>query len=474
LKSKELTLNEEFELISKELLAHFSCSSLEELARKTGFLQRKSKLKPQDFVSLCTFLNSFSGERTLAQLCSTLDASRHVSMSTEGLNQRFNQSGAELLKEIFTRLLHSKLQANLSLPNQYDLDFYRIRILDSTSWDLQSEYIDAYKGSNGSGLKCQLEYELIKGEILHLDIKNGIENDSKYGKSLLETVKANDLLLRDLGYFSLKDLAKINGKEAFYISRLKSNVRVYRKSNQLEYFKNGKVKENSRFKELNLDDIIDQMKEGEIKEFTHVYMGQQKEYHHPRLIIYKMTDEQLEKRKLKNQKIEKKKGVTQSRRTKKNQVINLYITNIPYQCVENKAIHDLYSLRWQIEILFKTWKSLFHINQIKKMKIERFECHLYGTLISLLLSSTFVFKMREVLYRKKKRQISEYKAMSIIKEYLTVIHEALIDRTKNLKEILKQIYKMIQKNGQKSKRYEKKTVFDILGIIYERNGKLAA
>ncbi|KYD25168.1 hypothetical protein B4113_2019 [Geobacillus sp. B4113_201601] len=42
---------------------------------------------------------------------------------------------------------------------------------------------------------------------------------------------------------------------------------------------------------------------------------------------------------------------------------------------------------------------------------------MYGTLIALLISSTVMFAMREWLYRKQKKELSEYKAMSMIKEW---------------------------------------------------------
>ena len=55
-----------------------------------------------------------------------------------------------------------------------------------------------------------------------------------------------------------------------------------------------------------------------------------------------------------------------------------------------ERIHDLYSLRRQVEILFKTWKSLFQIDRCKEIKLERLECHFYGQLIAILFcSSTF-------------------------------------------------------------------------------------
>jgi len=36
----------------------------------------------------------------------------------------------------------------------------------------------------------------------------------------------------------------------------------------------------------------------------------------------------------------------------------------------------------QIEIMFKVWKSIFNIANVRNLKIERFKCFLYGRLLS--------------------------------------------------------------------------------------------
>ena len=64
--------------------------------------------------------------------------------------------------------------------------------------------------------------------------------------------------------------------------------------------------------------------------------------------------------------------------------INAYITNVSNDIITMNEVHELYSLRWQIEIIFKVWKSIFKINQVKKVKLERFMCFLYGRLISFI------------------------------------------------------------------------------------------
>ncbi|MES9700722.1 IS4 family transposase, partial [Bacillus sp. JJ927] len=46
-------------------------------------------------------------------------------------------------------------------------------------------------------------------------------------------------------------------------------------------------------------------------------------------------------------------------------------------------------------------------------------------------------------------------------------------RKKNTQEVTKiliRLFHLLQKNGRNSHRYEKKTVFDIMGVIYEYSG----
>ncbi|MGG0447858.1 transposase, partial [Bacillus mycoides] len=137
--------------------------------------------------------------------------------------------------------------------------------------------------------------------------------------------------------------------------------------------------------------------------------------------------------------------------------------------VPMKQVHELYSLRWQIEIVFKTWKSLFDIDHCRTVKQERIECHLYGKLIAIFLCSSTMFKMRQLLLQKKQKELSEYKAFGMIQDHLFLLYQA-IDNTQEITKVLIRLFTLLQKNGRKSHRYEKKTVFDIMGVIYEYSG----
>lgn len=96
-------------------------------------------------------------------------------------------------------------------------------------------------------------------------------------------------------------------------------------------------------------------------------------------------------------------------RSKRLSAMNVYITNAPPEDVQPEHVHDLYSLRWQIELLFKTWKSFFQIDHCKEIKKERLECHLYGQLIAILLCSSTMFQMRQLLLPRKNKNSANIK-----------------------------------------------------------------
>ncbi|MCR8983424.1 transposase, partial [Brevibacillus laterosporus] len=75
-----------------------------------------------------------------------------------------------------------------------------------------------------------------------------------------------------------------------------------------------------------------------------------------RVIIHRLTEEQIQKRRRDQAIKEKKKGIVYSEKSKRLSAINIYITNAPSTEVPTENVHPLYSLRWQVEILFKTWK----------------------------------------------------------------------------------------------------------------------
>lgn len=119
--------------------------------------------------------------------------------------------------------------------------------------------------------------------------------------------------------------------------------------------------------------------------------------------------------------------------------------------------------------MFKVWKSIFNINDVKPMKIERFLCFLYGRLISLILSFSIVFTTKNLIYEKKDIEISELKSFYIITEFFDKLRIEIFKGYLAILRLLKIIIDTITKRGKKSRRKGKKTLNEILECLIKHD-----
>lgn len=66
---------------------------------------------------------------------------------------------------------------------------------------------------------------------------------------------------------------------------------------------------------------------------------------------------------------------------------------------------------------------------LSTVKQKRLECQLYGKLITIFLCSSTMFKMRPLLLQKKKKELSEYKAIGMIQDHLSLLYQAIQYKT---------------------------------------------
>ena len=86
--------------------------------------------------------------------------------------------------------------------------------------------------------------------------------------------------MRDLGYFDLSDLQAIHDKEAYYISRLKLNTRIYIKNPEPEYFNNGTLKKQTEYIQLDMAQMMSSLTPGETLEISEAYIHQIRSFQH--------------------------------------------------------------------------------------------------------------------------------------------------------------------------------------------------
>jgi len=447
-----MSIQKDLSPFAKSIESLMSTDFIRTKAKETGFVKRVRSFKPEDFFLLCTLFDQSVAIQSLEKMSASLSMFTSKTLSKQALDQRFTPEAADFLYQMFIEL--AAKQRWLPVPCDMMNLFSRILIQDSTEFQLTGDHPN-YPSANGSGVKVQYEFELYSGMFTHLSVESGLSADRASSASIVEDLQPGDLTLKDLGYFSSETMKKIDKQKAYYVSKLPSHVSLWERD-----------KEKKRWDRVDPVAIGQQLSPGESTEFASLRVGAKtKKSFRTRVVIQKLTPSQQRQR---DQTLHKKRQngkPTQS--AKQRDSIQILVTNVTQEMMEAQALYALYSLRWQIEILFKSWKSHFKIHENKNIKDERLECHVYGTLIRILLSSMIAFQCRYFLHQKKQHEASEFKSIGFAKEALHSFARVLRAEKKGVLEILVAVYQNISRNGRKDHRRKHLSPFDIIGVEYE-------
>lgn len=348
----------------------------EDLAKKTGFVKRStSQLKGYEFAQAMMIPNAFIESETLNSLAVRMRKINNLcKLSASALAQRINTtSAARFMKAclgyILKNVIHKDIVPLSDLPR---LKFNRILIQDSTKAELHEKLSPYFKGSGGAASKSAVKIDYIfdyqSEETINVEFFSGNIPDQTLANRIIALLEKNDLVLRDLGYYLLDSMKKIEEKEAYYASRFKVDVNVY------------ESKESK--KPLDLARFLDEKIFQGIADET-VFLGVER--HPVRLVACLMSEEAINKRLRDANRTASRRGAKISKKKRTLLKYSIFITNIPRNILSVQEIMAIYRARWRIEIIFKQWKSCLKLHLFKGFNKERFHCFMYGRLIMAIL-----------------------------------------------------------------------------------------
>jgi len=262
-----------------------------------------------------------------------------------------------------------------------------------------------------------------------------------------------DLILRDLGYFSTPVFENCTKKGAFFLSRLDSSTNVYDESGNQISFK----------------DIYKLMQDsGTIEKEMVVYAGKQTKLP-VRLILQLVPDEVYAQRIREKTKKSKGQGREQLREeTKIRCRFTLFITNAEVSHLSVKQVFPLYRLRWQIELRFKSWKSVFKIDSLQKMKEHRYIISLLVKLLLIIINLQIVNSLQQSFVQPGKDKIkilSHNKALKTLKTLFDEIFGMLRGTVREAKEKAQYIQERLWENHWLESKKKKLCLPEILQLI---------
>lgn len=341
------------------------------LAVETGFMERERVLTGSSFVSGLVSGWQANPQASLESLSQAI-GNAGTPISRQGLAYRFDEKAVVFLKAVLDRSLEQMVRA-VPVSDGLLSRFTSVDLVDSSIITLPNELQEVWRGSGGNGenarvssLKLNVRLDVRSGQLKTLELSDGVQQD-RHSVAWQQAVDAGSLQIADLGYFKLDDFERIAQQDAYWLSRYKTGTRVYDQQGQ----------------DLALSDLLPTREGQHIS--CRVQVGREKRL--PcRLVAERLPQWVIDQREARLRETNRKKQQATTHEALELTQWTIYLTNLPPDLATVRQILVLGRYRWQIELLFKLWKSDLHLDQWTSTNCHRILSEIYGKLIAAVVT----------------------------------------------------------------------------------------
>lgn len=367
------------------------------LAASKGLVRRRRKFSASSLLS--TFVLGY-WQKPLARLddLAHTAAQLGVEVSPQAIDKRFRAPLRDALRDLLRHALQTVLDTN---PRAWPLlrSFTAVQLADSTTIPLAPALAGEYPSGGGSSetpaaMTIHVQWDLTSGRfVAALDAARTSDNGSPIADAPVPT---GSLVLRDLGYFDLDRFTRFNADGVRWISRAKVNL-VFTIDGRRHKLVDWLTRQRGR--------LIDR---------SILLCDQQV----PCRLVARRVPAAVARtrRQAAIRKSRKKYGCAPNRRQLAACEWTIYVTNLPAEAFDADAIHTMYRVRWQIELLFKLWKSHAHLDTHRSADPVRQLIELFARLLGVVLGHWVV-----VTTGWQHGRLSLVKAARVVREFVPVL-----------------------------------------------------
>lgn len=237
-------------------------------------------------------------------------------------------------------------QVKLKQDNELFQFFKKVILQDSTTLKLPDCLAVFFPGNVSRGIqkavaRIQCVINLKTYQFLNFTVTGFTQNDQSASGQIIKLLSKGDLLIRDLGYFSVEAFKKIITKKAYFLSRLRYGMNLYDiTGNAINWKQLCKSRQ-----------TVDRI----------VLLSEQKLA--VRLVIIPLPAD-LVAEKIRKARNDRDRRLNHSKEYYQWLGYAVFITNVAEEVWTAKQVAAVYKIRWQIEIIFKSWKSGFNFQKI--------------------------------------------------------------------------------------------------------------
>lgn len=406
------------------------------------FVKRRSKMTGELFVQTLV-LGSI--ERPDASLTDFIKVSADlgVTITAPGLDQRINQEAVVMMQELLQATV-AQCRGPERGTQEVFRQFQAVHILDSSHISLPDGLESLFRGLGGkgpvAGAKMHTSYEYLSGELSALQLVDGRQSDRKC-RLHCQLAVPGSLHLFDLGFYDQAVFAALDRQGAFFVSRLHPNAALY-----------WQKEDRSGFDMVTFLNTLS----ADQNEFQAIIGSREKQT--VRVLAQRLPPEQAAERRRKAKKRRRRAGKTASSRLLALQDWQLFITNIPQQMLSFQQLLLAYRVRWQIELIFKLWKSQAKLATMGNWRRERVLCQLYARLIAVLLFHRLIAPLRFL----SPFELSLPKAFRSLQRHTLSVIQAIADGWHNLPSIFERLERDFMQFASKDKRTKSPSTYRLL------------
>ena len=318
------------------------------IAEETGFIQRKRQVTGAGFAQSMVFGWLSQPDSTRSQLHhAAIKAGMRISL--QGLDKRFTEKAVHFMRELVLEALKAMLNSTVAKP--IFPQFKGIYLTDCSQ---------TLVGSRREKLAVRLELQ--QGQ-LQISLEEATTNDQR--TAVVEQMLPEDALhIADLGFFNLKRFKGWNEHGVHWLSRLKVGTWLYDEKGQA----------------LDLLACLQQQQSDTF--YRSVQVGKR-----DRVVAY-LVAQRVSATVFDNRQAQFKELRRRQHPVSETKIAlaawTIYLTSVPALTFEQA--HILARSRWQIELVFKLWKSHAHLTRSRSNDPLRQQCEFYAKLLAVLIS----------------------------------------------------------------------------------------
>ena len=339
------------------------------------------------------------------------------SVSKQALFDRIGEAAVSFAKALLQHIITRRL--NLKAGSDLFRFFNKVIVQDSTTLKLPDCLSIFFPGNISRGVqkavaRIQCIINIKTFCFLDFTLSGFTQNDQSASKDTIAHISKGDLVIRDLGYFVLKSFEQIIAAEAYILSRMRYGMKLYDTKGHAVTWKQLCKKRKT------VDTII--------------LIGKQQLQ--VRLVMIPLPAKQVAER-IRKARNDRDKRLNHSKDYYQWLHYAVFITNVEQEVWTAKQVADAYAIRWQIEIIFKSWKSGFHLQKILHdgcTNENRVRLNIYFLLMFICL-----FMQNIYMYYKDKTEKHFGKTISLMKLSAYVCCNLMAVLTLNRNKLIEEI-----------------------------------